>query len=740
MARKAVQSPKAVKLNLTLHGLEPEDENPTLAVHAIAGGKVIDTIKVQDGGTLGISARTMEAATGFAVTSADREPDDETLKSAYRLRPAQLQRLAAKGGQLALSPARWRPLLPFFRCVDGKVRKCWWWPHFVRATSIAQQAVSPRLGTEPLSRIGRSAASVINDFTLVPFRPCKPVCEGVVEVYERICCCNPVFIEPLIPDLIDKLKDKLHPIPKPKFPPVPDPRPGPDPVPFREAGIFVGGTLDPVAENAASDIAFLQDAQPAEAREYVLARPYLIRQICSCGTATYRGSDLIGPGGEFSLCFPSFPFLRVNCHREYAFRVRQVINGTDTVIYDGLASNSWFDEGDDITLTTYLPWAVDCEDDPGPFGDGSYTMLERIGSTPAWRLKTPTPTGWDRATVTANNDGLGFPAASLAAARGTYDNRNWGGTLPLYYTFPESLKATGAVWYRVRVTQSDAFGNPVGTPTYLDDPVTWKYVKNQGGFPPVLDILQETLNDPGAPSFHKIPYARPSGETWMSGFFHAHVDTTDFANGRHFVTLELYDAAKNRMVPNNAGDAAPGDVAAAFAYEWWHDASTTGEPTSTTNVPWAGLTHMFWWDNRSCVADIQKLVKDGVANAAECQFMSGTDASQFSVEFAANHPHPWFMHSYRLWWKRGLNGPSKTLVSGDTNVPPLPVFSESFGTMLNYHPGYPGNTLPAGMQNQKCTFSLLLDVDTKTFNGSSILNFLDDHDVASFALDVTPAP
>lgn len=740
MAKDPKQTSKAIKLNFRLRGLEADDDNPTFAVHAIADGKIIESTKAQDGSAIAFSARTMTAATGFAVTSADQDPDEDTLASAYRLRPAQLLRLAETGADLALSPARWRPLLPFFRCVDGKVRKCWWWPFFVRASAQADRVLSPQLGTQPISPIGRRVARVIDDLTLVPFRPCKPVCEGIVEVYERICCCNPIFIAPNLADLLEKLKEKLHPIPKPKFPPIPDPRPGPDPLPFREAGIFVGGTLDPVAENAAADIAFLQSAQPEAARDYVLARPYLVRMICSCSNHTYRGATLIGPGGEFSLCFPSFPFLRVNCHREYAFRVRQVINGTDTVIYDGLAANAWFDEGDDVTLTTYLPGAIDCEDDPGPFGDGSYTMLERIGSTPAWRLKTPTPTGWDRAAVTDYNDGLGFPAASVAAARGTYMNRNWGGTLPLYYTFPESLKATGAEYYRVRVSRADANGNPIGAPTYLDDPVTWKYIKNLGGFPPVLEKRQETLNDPSAPTFYRIPYARPLGETWMSGFFHAHIDTTDFADGRHLVTLELYDAAKNRLVPNNAGDATGGDVAAGFAYEWWHDPTTTGEPTTTTNVPWAGLTHMFWWDNRSCVATIQKLIKDGVANAAECQFMSGTAASQFSVEFEANHPHPWFMHSYRLWWKRGLGGASKTLVAGNTNVPPLPVFSESFGTMLNYHPGYPGNILPPHLQNQKCTFSLLLDVDTKTFNGSTVLNFLDDHDVASFALDITPAP
>jgi hypothetical protein len=177
-------------------------------------------------------------------------------------------------------------------------------------------------------------------------------------------------------------------------------------------------------------------------------------------------------------------------------------------------------------------------------------------------------------------------------------------------------------------------------------------------------------------------------------------------------------------------------VTKAFTYEWWHDPLVPSHPEDTENVPYSGLTHMFWWDNRATEAKIVDLRNGGTASSAECQFMSGNAVSLFTAGFRAYHPHDWFMHSYRLWWRRGLGGPSGTLENGNLNaggpglIPPKESNSNTFDQMLNKPP------LPNGEPNEKCTFSLLLHVDTKTFNGSSILNGLDDNDVASFALDV----
>jgi hypothetical protein len=152
-------------------------------------------------------------------------------------------------------------------------------------------------------------------------------------------------------------------------------------------------------------------------------------------------------------------------------------------------------------------------------------------------------------------------------------------------------------------------------------------------------------------------------------------------------------------------------------------------------VPYAALVHGFWLDNRPCVADIADLRKDGIANDQECQFMSGDVGTLFSVGFVAGHyGQPaggtgTFMSSYTIWWHRGLNGPSATMESGNTNHPsplsttPVSSTSVSFGSLLGH---------------QKCTFAVNLAVYPKHTNGIGTLSGYAAHDQAAFALDVSP--
>ena len=79
-----------------------------------------------------------------------------------------------------------------------------------------------------------------------------------------------------------------------------------------------------------------------------------------------------------------------------------------------------------------------------------------------------------------------------------------------------------------------------------------------------------------------------------------------------------------------------------------------------------------------------------------------------------------------------MGGPSGILTNPHPNqdnvgVPPaLPHQSgnNSFATML------------AGLGNPKCSFSVNLHTNVKTFNGSGTLNGLDDWDQAAFALEM----
>lgn len=721
---------KPIELIVALKGRDPDEEAPKLVFHAVTrDGEILESVSASDGDAIRLSDAAMSADT-VVVLSAEIEPNQANLKEGYRLSTAQLARAAEVSGTLALSPSRWRPLLPFGICVDGSVRKCWWWPIYWKAAKT-RVARSPVSGASVAIAASNTVLGAAPTRSVLPgplqVRQCRPVCEGIVEVYERTCCCWPIIVPPVIVDIRDKLRHLLERLPEIRIPP----RPQPDPVPFKKAGLFVSGTLDEQALNAEGDLAFLESAPFVEAKTYVEARPYLMRMICNCSAKKYRGSALIGPDGEFSLCYPGSPFLLYNCHREFAFRVRQNIDGVDTIIYDGLAAGVWFDAGDDITLTSYDPDAIECPsiDLPIPT-DAPFAMLERIGSAEAWKLKTPIPTGWDEAKPIDYNDGLANPATSQAAALGKLLDRNWGGILRLRYLFTPSLKAQGAKYYRVRVSKANQDGEPVGPAIYMNGGITWKYWESLGGYPPQIKIRAKSLNLPSDPSYYEIPYTQD--HNWLSKYNHVHIDTRDWGDGRHLVTLELYDSSFKRLAPNNALDAVAADKKKPFTYEWWHDPLVPNDPEDTQNVPYAGLTHMFWWDNQDCVAEITKLRNTGVANNAQCQFMAGSDSSTFGADFKAYHPFTpgdtsniSFMHFWELNYWKGLGGGKLDFDIGNTPENPGTSATKTFLSML-------------GEEDLKCTFSLELHVHTKTTDGSSDLDNLDERDVASFALDRTP--
>ncbi len=721
---------KSIELIVALRGRDHDENPPKLAFHAVTrDGEILDRVTASDGEKIKLTDAAM-SADAIVVLSADIEPDQEALKEGYRLSPTQLAHAADISGKLELSPSRWRPLLPLGICVDGSVRKCWWWPIYKKAfkarTANASAVAECIAIAKPSSVLGASATASFFPGSL-KVRQCRPVCEGIVDVYERTCCCWPIIVPPVIVDIRDKLRDLLERLPEIRIPP----RPQPDPIPFKKAGVFISGTLDEQALNAEGDLAYLESAPFVEAKAYVEARPYLMRMICTCSARKYRGYAIIGPDGEFSMCYRGNPLLPSNCHREYTFRVRQKIDGIYRVIYDGVAAGIWFDADEDITLTTYDPDAIECPGIDLPFPtDTPFAMLERIGDYEAWEFKTPVPSAWDSAQPFDYNDGLAEPAISQAAAVGQLLDRNFGGVLALRYLFTPSLKAQGAKYYRVRVCKANAVGEPTGTIDYMDGPITWKYWETVGGD---HKIRAKTLNLETNPSFYEIPYIQD--QNWLSRYSHVHVDTREWGDGRHLVTLELYDSNLDRLAPNNALDAAGSDTQKAFTYEWWHDPLVPVDPEDTQTVPYAALTHMFWWDNQDCVAEITKLRNTGVANDAQCQFMSGTDSSTFGAEFKAYHPtspgdtfNVSFMHNWKLTYWKGLGGAAETLDSGSSVENPGISATKTFAEMLN-----------ADLSGDlKCTFSLELYVHTKTTNGSDTLDYLDEREVASFALDRTP--
>ncbi len=409
----------------------------------------------------------------------------------------------------------------------------------------------------------------------------------------------------------------------------------------------------------------------------------------------------------------------LNCHDEYSFIVKQNFNGSTITIYDGVSANIWFKAGEFASLVSYSIFAQSCRSSNVP-GEGAFTLLQDIGLTGSYHLKTPDSTGWDRVAAPVYNDGLAYPATIAADAVGKYLNRNWGGTLKLRYFFSEPMKSVGAKYFRVSVVESDDFGNPTGERKYLA-PSEWKYYEIIG-----TDIYMRSIalgpHTAGSQNhLYEIPY--DADRIWQSGQYHAILNTNNYKNKRHLVMLEMFDSTGKLLRPTGTPNPG-GSVEAAFTYRRWYQ-----EVGPMANVPFAALTHMFWWDNRQAHANIVQLIAGSSPSNAQCQFISGTDTTQFRIGYRAYHDQPMFLLDHRVWWKRGLGGSTGILTVPNPNpnnvgIPPGPTHqsgSNTFATMLN---GF-----------SKCSFTVNLYVNVKTFNGIGTLDSLDGWDYAAFALE-----
>jgi len=704
---------------LLLVGREANEPSPTLSVYALdAELHPIAAAPVDERGEFSLPEDAVRRAALIGIGA--RQETRQALKRSELVlyRPEQYRALLKDDNIIELVRERWSVLFPTFRrCVSGHVRRCSWLPWLVEARDIASVTLS---ASAARSALLASTAAV----SLFPRFRCGVVCEGLVEVYQRVCCWWPlVILDPRIPEIIDIL-DKLQPIERiPRFPPTP-----PDPPPFDRLPLFKGGALDEAVLNAPRDLAALRSLGHADQVAYIEARPYL-RHLLRCGTPSKVGHGFIQPDGSFQVCWRAFPLLlRAHCHIEVAYVVKQVIGGQTITIYDGLAANQWHHLGDTPTLTSYDPRAVGCRDGDVPGVDGAVIYLDAIGSTDAFNLKTPTEAGWDRVSAPAYNDGLGFPAATAAAAKGALLNRNWGGTLNLRWWFTEPCRAAGARYYRASVIAADPAGNPQAgaTRVFLAPPNgAWqKLVVTSGG----LDLVSVPLGVPpvgGEANLYTIPYEGdlPANEEWRDAQFHAQLPTGSHPEGRYLLTLEVFNAAGQRLRPAGAGGSG---TDAPFKYMRW---VAPGTPDVFANVPFAGLTAMLWWDNRAGTGDIVGLRKNGLQTSGECQFLSGDPDSTLSVDFIAHHPVEMFQLSHGITWYRGINGTSGSIPVAhpfdNEGAPPATLATSdpvTFTALLGPH--------------TKCSFAIHLNMALKTFDGSSSLYPNAVREVAAFALSV----
>jgi hypothetical protein len=728
------------KLRIYLAGRDGTEEIPDLTVHLLdAAGAVVRTAGVDKDGEVAVSTADLGRSAEVLIGPAG-EYASHRAASYVRFHATDVAEIRKVGGAITLAPGDWTRFLLVTICVEGSISACRWWPWYLAATLakesviddvaaatlVAAEAISPRVA-------GRFADATIASRYLTPFPvpSCRPICRGFVEVFQRHCCCEPIFVrDPRLEELLRRLRELVA-VRPPHWPPPP-----PEP-PYGEAfsieagltpGPFDGGPLNEAMVHAPADIVALATLDEVAIPAYVAARPYLRPFWCSCGGVSAVASGTIRPDGTFSICWREpLRFEFPGCHEEYAFVVRQLINGQTVVVYNGLVAGQWFRSRTGIHLTTYDWRAIRCTGPDRPDDGTAFVVLEKIGASDAYHLKTPDQNAWNAVAISAYNDGLAYPATSAATAVGQMLDRNWGGGLGLWYRFSEGLQGVGARFYRITVTPSDGAGNPTGTPAQLHAGMSWLrdtivgtqiLVANESLGPQVVGTEA---------NLYRIPYNKdPLGNDmeWHPDQVHGVVNTAAFLDGRYLVMLEVFDQAGHKLRP--AVSTGPG-TAAQFTYQRWMPPTAVVPNGPMVPVPYAALTHLFWWDNRAAFGHIEDIREDGLISSAECQFLVGTSNSRLSAGIRAYHPNPMFLFYYNVWWHRGLGPTNGQVVTGYTNQgqpPSLPAATPqvSFGTML-------------GPSNPRCSFALNLLVRVKTTNGSSDLSYLDASDQAAFALE-----
>lgn len=721
-----------IDLEVTFVDLKDGERTPRFAVYQLdTAARPMRKLGSYDGKALRLELRDAKAvALGPDVEDFKALPADRL--AFYRV--AQVIELWRQRG-LVLARGIWDRFHFHYTCVTGTVRKCrpWFWE------LLGDVQLAPLFERAQVARI-KPITAELQPHLLYPLS-CQPLCDGIVEIYERECCCQHIHI----PDLLDRLRDILDILPIPLPDPIPDPfpgpGPGPDPAPFGPRVLRARARaiqqrkrpLDLAAvppENLHQDYLALRAMPTEAARQYVQARPYLYPIFCHCSVRKV-GQTPIQPGGQFDFCYLHLHHHphHGHCVTTYAYKVKQLVNGVLTVVYDGLASHQYFGAGAPANLRSYNPQARVCADGPGdpPPNDGSaFVMLEHVGSYGSFHFNFPAQTGVSQLGALGADDGT-FTTSYAPDCP-------WGGNLGLRLWFSPELEPI-VKYYRLKACAVNDAGVAVGTPVVLNSTVTWdKLVDVAGDVIRVPEVLGPvpvgTEND-----LFKVPYWSSPDHRYLSGQFHQVWNTaqTLFPDGRYMLTIEVFDAAGNRLKPNGA--AGPG-TPQAFQFRRWTSAADT-DP-----VPFADAAHVFWVDNTPVGGDVVDLRKNGVANTAECQFMTGAASATLAIGFRAYHVNGVehagngddnsFMWRYGISWQRGLNGPTGSLgpaPSGGNNHTDVGETgaavtsgSETFANLLG--------------ANAKCTFSVTLRVYAKHFTGSGRITDYDYQESASFALEI----
>lgn len=716
----------ASSVEIRFNGIKAGEQSPVVALYSVdANGRATKKLSVQEGTRLNIPAEATKGGMIVAVGPDVKNPSELPSELLVQYRTEDFARVAGTG-VMEFPPGVWPGWLYPNVCVSGKAEKC-----SIFAIARESMAINPR------------------------FRPpsvgwCAPLCNGIVEVYEQLCCCR-WWIDPVdISSIIDKLKQIIA-----VQPPIWPPGPGPDPGPWERAALqneveamrasapqAQGPVLTslPFAKeaplgvmhfDAMAEVVKLQSMPEAQAVKYVRNTEYLRPFWCSCSSRKV-GEAVLNPDGTFSFCYYRpliFPLPGYYCNYRYMYKVKQWDGNAWVTVYDGVALHQSFAQGVNALLETYSGHACD---PGGPDYPDPYVMLENISDTQSWHLVSQSQTGELTLAVVADNGGLVFPPAPMTSDLGQMENCPWGATLPFRLRFhPAVAGALGGKYYRISVVPTNDGSNASGPPIILKAPIAWSYFQIVMG---TWTVLTDTLG-PNTVGAQQGLYLIPDpGKDWEWYQFHNYWDTTSVPNGRYFVVVEIFDAAGNRLKPTGASGAGN---PANFVFLKWEDATTLSP------VHQADLVHLFWVDNLGTYARITDLRMNGNPNMAECQYLTGTCADTFSIGYRAYHatrnsmsqPETFMLYS-EIWYTRGFG-----------NVPPPPPGPEWMYTNepATLGGGSPATSVPRdfcsmlGIQkgdHKKCTFAVNLYVWAKHWNGGGRLSQYDSSDQASFSLEV----
>jgi len=755
-----VEEKKFFTLKVHLNDRKPEDEIPPMALYLMSpAGSVQKKLAAVKDSKIDIM-RDWKKHRGLLAFG----PDVKDIKD---IRPQSLAFFHAETAmaewsahkEIGIAREDWRKFFFGVACVKGSVRKCFYLPPHPPWPPWPPQPWPPWPPLPPWHKV------------------CVPICQGVVEIYERVCCCREIsIIYPLYEELLKKLKELLErwppipwppipwpPEPEPPVPPiepvVPDlikePRPIPEPIPgpidFKHAEIqnikkFEAETdllkMVPPSPRLAADLVALKSMPRNDGIAYIEKHPYLVTLLCFPWKCKIRkvGEAFIRPDGSFSFCYrtpPIFYMYGMKCKTTYYYKVKQWQDNQWVYIYDGGAAYDYFMGNDYADLEVWNHLARACEPVPEPPPhDKPYVMLETIGHISSHRLVSPV----QNAEMGINsglpdNAGLVDPPSSGVSALGKLNNRPWAKTLRFRLLFQDGMKNLGAKYYRISIVGVvNSNGNPPSgaIPRPLISPLSWsrfEYINNKIQVTSHL-LGPHTLTDQSGKTqtgLYEIPYYN-AAKPWRFYQFHNYWDTSLEENGKHLVIVEVFDEHGNRLRPNgSAGDGIDKNF----------DFIRQTDDTNLTPVPFAALTHIFWTDKQPCYGDIVDLRVDGTASTKECQFLTGTANTELSVGYKAYHvngpPGEPFMHYHNLRCRRGLNGPYFWLVNNKgENAPTPPTGATAESNRLKFQ------DMLAGLTEPKCSFSLFLNVYAKHTNGSRRIDEYDRYDQGAFALEITP--